>query len=209
MIPLAPHFARRWLRRLAVGIMALCGGFVLPANAVDFSATLSPEQTDRSGIDHLTAAQKSVLDTLIARELRAARQGGVTAFARTFFDRRTSDERHEAGLDQLTPSEQGTLNELVATALAKQQPAPLPVSMLHRSVPTATTSRDRLKVHGEVTLVVGAGRGGSFYGGSVYTEITDPEKKMTLGVGVATLRGHVPWWRCSAYDPFYADGWGW
>lgn len=209
MTPALFHLPRQWSRWVIVAIAALFGGMILPANAADFSATLSPDQKELSGITRLTGEQQSALNAFVAHELLAARQGGVTAFARTFVDRRSTGQRRTAGLDQLTAAEQDTLNDLVAAALAKQQAAPLPVSMLHKSPAPSETARSRLKVHGQITLTYGSGRDGSFYGGSLYTEVYDPETKVSLGVGISTLRGHVPWWQCDAFDPSYARGWGW
>jgi hypothetical protein len=177
------------------------------ATAAQFSQSLSPAQLTATGNATLTATQQKNLDAMVTREIQAARQGGVRAFAGTFVSRRTAAERQQAGLNQLSEGEKDTLNDTVADAIAAQHPMPLPVSVLRKS-PAETESRaNRLQVHGQVTLTYGTGRDGSYQGASLYTEMTDPDHKMTVGVGISTFHGNGRLLRCGYYDDGYYNGW--
>jgi hypothetical protein len=190
---------------LATALLS-CSVALTLAAAAGFSRTLSPAQLTATGLATLTAAQRETLDAMVSRELQSARQGGVRAFAGTFISRRSTVELNQTGLDRLSAIEKNALNDTVATAIATQLPAPLPVSFLRQSPPeTESRLHRRLQVHGEVTLTYGTGRGGSFQGASLYTEMTDPERKVTLGVGLSTFHGDSRLLRCGCYD--CRDGW--
>ena len=178
------------LRLAAVVLVFALVGIRLSASEGGFTATLAPEEQLAAGLAKLSSAEQTALNALVARELSAARAGGVTAFAGTFFSRRRSEERTAAGLDRLTPEEQTQLNAFVASALASH-----PVwresesaSRLRRAETSGQDPR-HLEVHGEISFMYGWGRGGAFKGGSFYTTLTDPENRYTIGIGFSRFEG--------------------
>ena len=159
--------------------------------------TFTAEDRLAAGLPKLAASEQSALDALVARELTAARQGGVRAFGGTFVSRRTQPERTSAGLDRLTLEEQAKLNALVVAALAAR-PDSLAFLPAH---PRALAGEDcdpkaaGLQVHGEVSLFYGWGGGGSFKGGSLITTMTDPKHSFALTIGYSQLSGKgCPLW---------------
>lgn len=180
-------------KRLLTVLVAALLAFTATAHAQDggFIATLSTEEQAAAGLTTLSAAQQLALNSLVAREVSLARQGGVTAFAGTFTSRRPPAESATAGLDQLTPDQRAALDRLVASALAAR-PVPLPTTRRLREEELRTTRR--LVTHGQVSLVYGTSSGGrDFVGGSVYTEIYDPETRVSLGLGLSRYEGDG-WW---------------
>jgi len=184
---------RRFLpftRRIVV-LLALIGSGAPPAVAASFSSTLPPAELTRCGVAALAPAQLASLDSLVARELLSAQQGKVRAFAGDFVSRRSEAERIEAGLDHLNAEETAVLNAAVATAIAAQHQAP---TMNFRYQPHDQTTdlakpARELEVHGVVSLTYGVGGGGSYRRAAVYTEVSDPERNFTIGVGVDTIEG--------------------
>ena len=173
----------------------MLSGLLLPASnsrAEDsvFSVRLHANEFVEIGLTALTQEELSTLNQLVAREVASARQGGVTAFRGTFLSRRTPAERTAAGLDKLTPAGQEHLNRAVATALAVRKPAP-PAAVTPAADVGGIDVRSALKpeVHGSVTLGYGWGRGGSYRFGSVDTWYYDPESRITIGLGLGTVRG--------------------
>lgn len=194
------------LRLALLLLFALALAAVAPARAATFTAGLSPARLDQIGIVRLSSSERAALDRLVSRELAAARAGGVTAFAGTFVSRRTPAERSESGIDRLSDGGRTALNEAVAAALAAPT-APAPsVPALRGSSSEIVARRTKPIVHGEVTLTVGTGRDGSFQAASVYTEVSDPERHVTVGIGVSTFRGKGGWCR-GPYPAGYYDGW--
>lgn len=190
-------------------MLSLCALGALAAQAqIPFSHTLMPYDWRAAGFPHLTTPEARVLDQLIQRDLDSARQGDVVAFAKTFTQRRTPEERKASGIDQLTPAERATLNALVASAIAARPRSPVLTSKGPLKDPTADNipTRRLPHVHGQVSMFVGAGSGGtSFYGGSFDAVVTDPSHRWSVDVGVSQVRGKGYWgcgpWSYSA-DPF-------
>lgn len=157
--------------------------------AAGFLASLAPATWNASGLARLTAAEKTALDALVARDVAAARQGGVTAFRGTFSTRRTAAERTSAGLDRLSPAELNQLDESVAVTLATR---PLLVAKPPRPTDTAgidVSAALKPEIHGRVTLGYAWSERGSYRFGSVETYYYDPASRVTLGLGIATGRG--------------------
>ena len=153
--------------------------------------TFTVEDRLAAGLPKLAAGEQSALDALVARELTAARQGGVRAFGGTFVSRRTEPERASAGLDHLTPEEQAKLNELVATALASR-PNALAFLPAHPRILAGEDCNPKaasLQLHGEVSLFYGWGGGGSFKGGSLITTVADPKHNFALTIGYSQISG--------------------
>lgn len=177
---------------LATASFAADGGFI---------ATLSDQEQAEAGLVRLTAEQQLKLNTLVGREVSLARQGGVSAFAGTFFSRRKPEERTAAGLDALTPKEIEKLNALVAAAIAAK---PVPVTTARRLREAQLKEQRRFETHGQVTFVYGRGGGGrDLVGGSIYTELYDRESGVSVGVGVSRYDG-TGWWLPGDY---YAGDW--
>lgn len=164
-----------------------------------FTATLSSQQQSAAGLTRLSADEQTALNTLVAREVSLARQGNVKAFAGTFSSRRKPAERAATGLDRLSAEEIEQLDLLVANAIAA---GPAQPTLPRRLKPSDVARRDRLEIHGEVTLAYGWGGGREMRAGSVYTEIYDKETGVTLGLGYSQFSGDG-WWRYD--DPYCYD----
>jgi hypothetical protein len=158
----------------------------------------------------LTAAEHERIEKLIAREVAAARSGGVRAFRDTFTLRRSPAELTATGLDRLSPIELDALNARVAHRLAANPAATDPLAA-HR---TATRAADAptegfalprlpLEVSGSVTAVYGTSKRGDFYGGGISMTVFDPNHGWAATIAVSTLRGAVPY---SRYG--YRSGYG-
>jgi hypothetical protein len=203
------------------GSALLCAAALLTASARAFDAkfvdSLSAQEKSAAGIQKLTAAQVSTLDTLVSRDATAAQQGGVTGFSSAFLARHTQEERAAAGTGSLSAGEQMALDSLVSRAIAlgpppdqpftysppqaklATPPAPLPApSQVMVSAPL------HAEVHGDLSLTVGGGgHGSSFYGTAMDVYVTDPSGKFTLGVGYEEFHGKGP---LALYDPYLPYG---
>lgn len=169
--------------------LALVTGQLCAAPAPAFTASLPPATAEALGLTRLSDAETTTLDTLVARDVAAARQGGVTAFRGTFSSRRTPTERTTAGLDKLSAAELAQLDERVATAIATRpllvtKPAP-------PADPGGIDVSDALKpeIHGRVTLGYAWSKDGNYRYGSVESYYYDPASRVTIGLGVSTGRG--------------------
>ncbi len=178
------------LLRLAALLLALAlGSSSLHATDGGFTATLSKDQQASAGLTKLSVDEQTALNALVAREVSAARQGGVRAFAGNFLSRRKLEERAQTGIDRLTPAEQARLNDLVATALAAGPAWTEPASKL-ASLDTSVKDPRHLEVHGEVSFMYGWGSGGrSIKGGSIYTTFTDPAGRYQFAIGYSQYEG--------------------
>lgn len=183
--------------RLLPVLLAALLALAATARAQDggFISTLSSAEQTAAGLTTLSAEQQLALNALVAREVSLARQGGVTTFAGTFTSRRKAEENARAGLDQLNVDQRAALDSLVASALAAKA-VPLPTARRLREEELKT--QRRLVTHGEVSMVYGVGsRGRDFVGGSIYTEVYDPETGVSLGVGISRFDGDG-WWSPAA-----------
>ena len=198
--------------RLALRLLAASAALFLVARAraeePSFSAGLSSEDLTATGVSHLTAPEVAILDALVAQDVTAARQGGVTGFSTGFSARHWAHERVASGLDQLSASERAVLDRLTARAIAlgpppddaftysppRAAPAPVIASPL-KPTPSESlvTAVEKLEVHGDLSFTVGAGsHGSSFYGTSDDLYITDPSGKFTIAVGIDDYHGKGP-----------------
>jgi hypothetical protein len=175
-----------------------------------FTAQISAPDRSATGIWRLSAAEVSSLDALVQRDIDAARAGRTVAFAKTFIERRTPEERQLAGINHLTTPERDRLNVLVASAIANRPGVteivehPAAASATAPTIEHLASYRRSPEIHGEVSVFVGAGSGGrSWYGGSFETEITDPSHHLTVAVGVSEIKGRGL--RPCYGDPFYYD----
>ena len=175
----------------AISRVFLFGILMLPSALVaGFSESLQSEQSAAMGLSQLSPAQVAVIDALIQKEATLARQGNVRGFAHTFTQRRSEQELASSGLNALTEKQKAALDGLVAERIADQSTS----LFLESTKPTAYVALSKdwrpLEVHGSVSLFVGAdSRGGSFYGGSMETTVTDRSGHFTLGFGYSQVRG--------------------
>lgn len=154
-----------------------------------FTATLSAEQQTNSGLAKLSPDETTALNTLVAREVAAARSGGVQAFAGTFVSRRQPAERAQAGLDRLTTVEQEFLNTFAAAALAAGPVWSVPASKLTQ-IDTSVKDPRQLEVHGSVSLMYGWGSGGrEMKGGAIDLRFTDPAGRYSLDLRYLRIEG--------------------
>jgi len=205
----ASHPFRLVRRALAVAV-GLWLAAAARADEPTFSAGLSSEDRTASGLSHLTATQLAIMDGLVAQDVTAAHDGGVTAFSTGFSERHWAHERSASGLDQLTATERAVLDRLAARAIALGPPPqslfqwqppkkPAPVAAAPAPAPkpgptdAAVSYLKQLEVHGDVSFTVGgASHGGSFYGTSDDVVITDPVHNFSLAFGVDDYHAKGP-----------------
>lgn len=213
-------------------VLTLAGALLLvPAIAcARLSDTIDDAQRAACGLTRLSADQVACVDAIVDRELRLAKQGRTKAFAKSFTTRRTDSENAATGLAALTPAERQALDDLVAARLAAlSDPAPSGKARAGTGTPpdSIAFAPRKLEVHGTASVWVGSNfRGGSMYGGSLVTTLSDPSGKWALTLGYAHSRGSGmypyspymldPWdygygyRHGSSYDPFWWDDWyGW
>lgn len=181
------HLFVRLLLLLASALL-VGAPLVQAAESVTFTTTLPADVQAAAGLPKLTVEQRQELDRLIQRDLDAARQGAVVAFAKTFSERRTEEEKQKSGLDALADGERAQLDAAVASAIANRAASSQEIVWTPTS---ARILRERQQpiIHGEVSMFYGQGRGDhSWYGGSFATTVTDPSRRMTLGIGYAEIR---------------------
>jgi hypothetical protein len=187
MPPACSTLTHRFLRGIAAVLLGLIVVTVwAAADEAHFTDSLSPAEQTSMGLTKLSAAQRTALNAQIQHDITLAREGEVSGFATTFTQRRTAAERAAAGLDLLGNDERQQLDAFVARALA--QPG-MPVLMhlaRHSDEPEATTYRP--EIHGEMTLVAGAGsHGGSFYGGALTGIYDDPAHNFSIAATYAEI----------------------
>jgi hypothetical protein len=182
--------------RPAAAFVAVLLATVVGAAGAGFSDQLSPTERAATGIANLTATQIGSLDSLVARDVTYAHEGGVTGFSSTFTERCTTQERASIGIDRLSEQNRSRLDFLIARAISAGPPPEqaFAYSPPAKSTPpapvTLVSQPPHLEVHGDVSLTVGAGSHGSnFYGTSADLFVTDPTGKYTIGVGYSQYHG--------------------
>lgn len=185
----------------------------LPAQAQErFWATVPAEERAACGVAKLSDAQQAKLGELIQRDLDAARQGGVTGFARTFMQRRTAKEVEECGLKALSENESSKIDALVASAMARGGRTMATASLRSYTADDSFEAQRKLgSVHGSVSFVVGTSGGGrNFYGAATDVSYTDPSGKTTTSVGYSYLKGrgcYYPYDPRFERAPYWYDRW--
>lgn len=176
-----------------------------------FSATLSIEQKNASGLATLTPDERDALDQLVRAEVTAARNDSSPELENTFAARHTSEELHRAGLDRLTPDQLKKLDALIARALAA---SPKPRERPRLKDTDVFNPASKPQVHGEMSLTYGrTSGGGDFRGASMWVDYFDPKTGISLGVGISRFSGSGLWGFCPSYYDFgpgygYGDGFG-
>ncbi|HEY4245464.1 MAG TPA: hypothetical protein VGM64_01345 [Lacunisphaera sp.] len=209
---LSPHAPSLWfLRRIFFGVFLVAAAVSRGASG-GFSATLSTEQKNATGLTTLTPAESDALDRLIAVDVAQARAENSVELEGTFVSRRTDLERRQAGLDRLTPAELTKLNGLVATAVAA---SPKPKERPRIKDGDVFSAPRKPEVHGEFSLTYGrTSGGGDFRAGSMYVDIFDPNSGLEIGFGFSRssgkgLYGFYPGYPDYGYGYGYGAGLGW
>lgn len=171
-----------------------------------FLSRMASGETLATGVHELSSQEQANLENLIAFEVHSARAGGVNGFAKSFSERRTEAELEATGIHRLSDDQRERLDQHIAGFIAEQ-----PVSYVYRGDRTgqgrgASRSPDGdfqgkgplLHVNGSVTLEVGTGSGGTYYGGSATTVITDPKGRFQAVISYGTMRGDSPYY----YDDY-------
>jgi hypothetical protein len=199
---LLPRVVRRWC--CLAGLFALAASSLAAAEA-GFSTTLPPGLRTATGLDRLTADERTILDMLVASDLAQARQLRLTALADTFSSRHAGQG---TGLERLEAGEVAALDEQVADLIATQ---PLPKERPRLRDDQVVSLKSRLQVHGGMSFTYGWASGGrDFRVVSGWVSYFDPATGIGLEIGVSRASGDLPyyyypgWYR--AY-PGYADRW--
>jgi hypothetical protein len=177
----------RFLRGVAAALLGSIAVTVwAAADVAPFTDSLSSTEQPAMGLTKLSAAQRTVLNAQVLYDITLARQGEVSGFATTFTQRRTATERAADGLDLLSNNERQQLDAFVARAIA--QPAGPVLTHLARHRDEAEVTTYRPEIHGEMTLVAGAGsHGSSFYGGALTGIYDDPARKFSVAATYAEI----------------------
>ena len=173
-----------------------------------FSQSLTPKQRSSAGIDQLNSDQIAALDALVrldARKAAAAENKAVLAAKKaapespaspealalaepapgSFTGSLSVDQRRAAGLDTLTPEQQGTVDTLVAQQVG--------ASLMRHELATTSSVQaveffpNRYEVHGEVGFSLGVGSGGyNSREAWMSTSLLDTKTGTEFSVGVST-----------------------
>lgn len=195
------------LRKISIAWAGLLGLGALAAAAgpeADFSASLSPAQYAAAGLPRLSRDQLAVLDGEVARDGLDAAVSPTGAAGIPFSSRRAPVQRSRDGLALLAPAELAQLDALVAQRLAAPaalaasatNPGPGPTGGGTLAMPAGSVAPDAWetgplppRVHGSVSLTVGGGKGGSFYGGDFSTVYVDPAHHFAVGFEYSEYHG--------------------
>ena len=191
------------LRVLLMGfVLVVANGMRAQNSQGGFTATLSSEQKNTSGLSTLTPEERDALDQLVKIEVAQARNEGATEWEGTLATRHTDAELHQAGLDRLTPEQLKKLNALIASAVAAS-PKPRDRPRLKDS---DVFAQSKPQVHGEISLTYGrTSGGGEIRGGSMWVDYYDPKSGISLGVGISRFSG-TGLWGLYPYPSYYDFG---
>lgn len=187
----------------------LCGSAALLAHAasdVRFSAALTPELRDRTGLSSLTADNVAVIDGLVRQDEAASKFKDNDVDHTRFSVRRTPRERDIAGLDRLSAAQLVLLDDLVGQRISGIAPVASTVSATLVSPGTGTAVKpnlpaNQLDIHGEIGFTYGWGKGGSFSGGDIVLTYDDPAGRYSVLVGYSEYQG-------KGLSPCYYPGYG-
>jgi len=188
--------------------LALLGLFAASAaraqDDVRFSATLTPDQREATGLAHLSADNVAVIDGLVRQDEAASKFKNNNVDHTRFSQRRTEREREIAGLNRLTPAQLTRLDGLVGLRIngpVSTEPATI-VTTTGTAVQSPAAGR-KLEIHGELGFTYGWGKGGNVSGGDLILTYDDPAGRYSVLVGYAEYHGKglVPCYY--PYDSFY------
>jgi len=177
----------RPVRAAVLGLILLTWVASLSAATGGFLATLSTDQQGAVGLSSLSAAERSSLDQLVAAELAQVRLGPLDELTGSFSGRHSPAELKTAGLEHLTTAQRNRLDEMVAAALAFH---PKPKERPRLKEDDVINPDAKPEIHGSVSLTVGTGgRGGNFWGSSLWLDYFDPASGLSLSVGLSNYSG--------------------
>lgn len=184
-------------RTALLSLLALCGGTTAcfaETFAPIFSMSLADTEQKAIGLSSLSLDQVDALDAAVKHDVTLAQQGNVPAFANSFSQRRTPGEREKLGLTLLSGEQVARLDTAVARTIANQPHAG--TSSFARSTAPASPiiavqfPRRKWDTHGSAEFTVGSTSGhGSFYGGALNVNTTDPSGSFTASVTVSEYHG--------------------
>jgi hypothetical protein len=174
-------------RRNILGLLLGLGLMVSRMHALEagFTAALSAEQQTETGLTTLTGDERAYLDRLVAAESAPGREI-YSALNASFVRRQTPEDRHQAGLDRLSPEQLDRLSAYVAAALA---PRPKPKERPRIKESEVLTTKPPPEIHGAITFGLGWGGGGTSRYGALQLEYYDPQHGFSLGIGLESYSG--------------------
>lgn len=183
-------------------ICSLFAASLVAAEPLRFSQALTADQRSSAGIDRLNSDQVAALDALVrldARKAAAAENKAALAAKKaapetpatpeaapaSFTGSLSVDQRRAAGLDTLTPEQQGAVDALVLAQVG--------ASLLRHELATTSPVQaveffpNRYEVHGEVGFSLGVGSGGySSREAWMSTSLLDTKTGTEFSVGVSS-----------------------
>jgi len=187
--------------------VVFAAGFAPASRASDdarFSKTLAFADFAQTGLARLNSDQLAALDALVRRDLVAAEFVTKTPRAARFSQRLSADERRVAGLTLLSEPELAQLDLQVERLMpAPRSSTTTPYTTGGTNAVPSVTLRRAPEIHGEVTLLYGAGSGGfSEMGGSLVVSVEDPAHHMAIAVGYSELHTKGGYLRRDCRDGF-------
>jgi hypothetical protein len=176
-------------------------------NDVRLSRTLVPDEYAAAGLGQLNSDQVAVLDALVRRDIAAAERAVKTKETRAenFSARLTDDERKNAGLTALSKDQVAYIDAYVARLSPTEAGGSGQFVAGARDESGAVVTRDLKRapeIHGSVSLMYGAGRGGySERGGSMVLTYEDPSG-IALAFGYSEIRTKGGYLRRGCREPY-------
>jgi hypothetical protein len=173
----------------------VCGCAALLARAasdVRFSATLSPDLRERTGISQLAPDSLAVIDGLVRQDEAASKFKNNDVDHTRFSERRTARERDLAGLNRLTPAQISLLDDLIGYRITGVPPASASSGTIVSTTGTAVKpnlAAQKLDIHGEIGFTYGWGKGGTFSGGDIILTYDDPAGRYGVLLGYSEYQG--------------------
>lgn len=181
----------RFFLPLALGLLA---AFAAPAGRAEddvrFTATLTPAQRERAGLNQLTADNIAVIDGLVRQDRAASKFVNNNIDHTRFSSRRTARERDIAGLDRLSPAQLTELDNLTGQRIAGTVIVPnaTVTHLAGTGVKPGATSHPAV-IHGEIGFTYGWGQGGTMSGGDIVLTYDDPAGRYAVLFGYAEYHG--------------------
>ena len=208
----------RMIPRFLLAVLCGCAALLARgATDVRFSATLSPDLRDRTGLSHLSVDNVAVIDGLVRQDEAASKFKDNDVDHTRFSSRRTPRERAISGLDHLTGEQISLLDDLVGQRISGINPAATAVAGYITSSGGSATGTavkpnlpaQKLDIHGEIGFTYGWGKGGSVSGGDIVLSYEDPAGRYSVLFGYAEYHGKglVPCFY-PGYGPFPGYGYG-
>jgi len=174
--------AFRLILPLALGLLAT---FAVPAGRAEddvrFSATLTPAQRERAGLNRLTADNIAIIDGLVRQDIAASKFKDNEVERTRFSQRRTARERDIAGLDRLSPAQLTELDNLTGQRIAGTVIVPnAAVAYLAGPAVKPGVSPHSAVIHGEIGFTYGWSQGGTLSGGDFVLTASDPAGRYSV-----------------------------